>query len=39
MWFSNGVKKEEGVMSNGKEVGRWTYYKDDGNVEKVLDHN
>ena len=31
MWYSNGVKKE-GAMSDGKEVGRWIYYTDDGNV-------
>ena len=39
MWYSNGVKKEEGAMSDGKEVGRWIYYTDDGNVDKVLDHD
>ena len=39
MWYSNGVKKEEGMMIDGKEFGRWIYYADDGNVEKVLDHD
>ena len=39
MWFSNGAKKEEGIMSDGEEVGRWIYYIDDGNVDKVLDHD
>ena len=27
-------RKEEGLMSDGKEVGRWIYYTDDGNVDK-----
>ena len=39
MWYSNGLKKEEGAMRDGKEVGRWIYYTDDGNVDKVLDHD
>ena len=37
MWYSNGIKKEEGMMSDGKEVGRWIYYTDNGNTDKVLD--
>ena len=39
MWYSNGLKKEEGAMSDGKEVGRWIYYTDNGNVNKELDHD
>ena len=30
---------EEGAMSDGKEVGRWIYYTDNGNVNKELDHD
>ena len=38
MWYSNGLKKR-GMMNDGKEVGRWIYYTDNGNVNKELDHD
>ena len=34
MWYSNGLKKEEGAISDGKEVGRWIYYTDDGTLTR-----
>ena len=39
MWYGNGQKKEEGIIYKVKEVGQWTYYKDDGSVDKILEHN
>ena len=39
MWYLNGARKEEGLMSDGEEVGRWIYYTDDGNVDKILEHD
>ena len=38
-YYDNGALKEEDVMSDGKEVGRWIYYTDNGNVNKKLDHD
>ena len=38
-YYDFGALKEEGVMSDGREVGRWIYYTDDGNVDKVIDHD
>ena len=39
MLYSNNVKKEKGLMSDSWEVGRWIYYTDDGNVDKIIDHD
>ena len=39
MWYANGKKKEEGTMKDGREVGEWIYYKEDGSIDKVLDHD
>jgi antitoxin component YwqK of YwqJK toxin-antitoxin module len=38
MWYGNGMKKEEGVMKDGREVGRWLYYKENGQIAEVLEH-
>ena len=38
-YYDNGTLKEEDVMSDGKEVGRWIYYTDNGNADKELDHD
>ena len=39
MWYGNGMKKEEGYLKDGKEVGEWSYFKENGDLDRVLDHN
>ena len=34
-WYENGQKEKEGNLEGGKEVGKWTYYNEDGTIEKV----
>ena len=39
MWYGNGQKMEEGIMKNGREYGKWMYYKQDGKIDKELVHD
>jgi len=32
--YENGEKKEEGNFKDGKKVGEWTYYNEDGSIKK-----
>tara|TARA_Y100000591_G_C21771353_1_gene665743 strand:- start:704 stop:925 length:222 start_codon:yes stop_codon:yes gene_type:complete len=37
-YYGNGNKKIEGQFENGREVGRWTYYNEDGSVKKIKEY-
>jgi|TARA_B100000959_G_scaffold265831_1_gene307711 antitoxin component YwqK of YwqJK toxin-antitoxin module len=37
-WYDNGQKKAEGTYNNGKQVGKWTYYKEDGTIDRVEEY-
>ena len=37
-YYDNGQKKEEGMYKNGFEVGKWTFYNEDGSVKEVKEH-
>tara|TARA_B110000444_G_C18701923_1_gene529378 strand:+ start:92 stop:232 length:141 start_codon:yes stop_codon:yes gene_type:complete len=37
-YYDNGNKKIEGQFENGREVGRWTYYNEDGSVNKIKEY-
>ena len=37
-WYNNGNKMREGKLKNGVPVGKWTTYKEDGSIQKIMDH-
>ncbi len=37
-WYKNGNKMREGNLKDGMPLGRWITYKDDGSVQKTMDH-
>jgi len=37
-YYDNGQKKEEGMYNNGREVGKWTFYNEDGSVKKIKEY-
>lgn len=37
LYYGNGNKKIEGSYKNNKKEGIWTYYYENGNVEKILE--
>ena len=37
-WYKNGNKMREGKLKDGIPFGRWITYKDDGSVQKTMDH-
>ncbi len=34
-YYDNGMKKIEGQYKNGREVGKWVYYNEDGSVKET----
>ena len=37
-WYENGNKMREGKLKARTPVGRWITYKDDGSIQKTIDH-
>ena len=37
-WYENGQKQYEGTFKDGKPVGKWTYYNENGSVDKVEEY-
>ena len=37
-FYDNGQKKEEGMYENGREVGVWTFYNEDGSIKFTKEH-
>ena len=37
--YDSGKKKLEGHFKDGKQVGTWTYWNEDGTVEKTEQHD
>ena len=37
-YYPNGNKKEEGNYKDGKQVGNWTWYNEDGSLKKVKEY-
>jgi len=38
VWYANGKKREEGQIKEGKPTGTWTYYNEDGTVDRTEAH-
>ena len=39
MWYGNGIKKEEGLMRDGKEISKWFFFKENGDLDRMIDHD
>ena len=37
-WFENGSRMRKGNLKNGLQIGRWTYFNEDGTVKKIIDY-
>ena len=37
-WYENGQKEVEGTHNNEKQVGKWTFYNEDGTINKVKEY-
>jgi len=38
-WYPNGAKKVVGTYDGGKRVGPWSYYTENGELEKTVDYS
>ena len=37
-WDINGNKMHEGILKDGSQSGRWTYYNEDGTLKEFVDY-
>ena len=35
LYYNNGQKKKEGIIKDGRKIGKWSYWKKDGTVKKI----
>ena len=35
LYYDDGQKRLEGICDDGKPIGKWTYYNENGSVDKV----
>ena len=38
LWLSNGRKLCEGQLKKGRPIGKWTYWNEDGSINRVEEH-
>ena len=38
-WYEDGQKHVKGTFKDGKKVGEWIYYKEDGFIKKVENYD
>ena len=34
-YYDNGLKKEEGNYKDGRQIGKWIFYNEDGSIKEI----
>ena len=39
LYYDDGQKRLEGICDNGKPIGKWTYYNENGSIDEEKEYN